>query len=238
MNEQERAYNTPDFAIDIPDLERVGDTLQAKIGASAPDFAAQSLDGETFRLGDLRGKRHVVLMTGSITSPMCAFQIPAMNRLLARFKPRSVDGYLLYTRESHPGERYPHHTSLEQKFAYARDLRRLEDVQFPIVVDTLDGKAHQLYGAWPSALFVIHRDGRLVYRSNITNGREVEQFLEDLVLADSLESQGVILHTEYSERIARCEADQPTHHRVYERAGQKAFEDYWKFFPVHRNRWP
>ena len=29
-----------------------------------------------------------------------------------------------------------------------------------------------------------------------------------------------------------------THHRVYERAGQKAFEDYWAKRPQNRNRWP
>jgi hypothetical protein len=34
------------------------------------------------------------------------------------------------------------------------------------------------------------------------------------------------------------EADQATHRRVYERAGQTAFEDYWRKRPQHRDRWP
>jgi len=43
---------------------------------------------------------------------------------------------------------------------------------------------------------------------------------------------------QYSERVLPHEADQATHRRVYERAGPKAFEDYWAKRPQNRNRWP
>jgi hypothetical protein len=108
----------------------------------------------------------------------------------------------------------------------------------PILVDSLDGKIHRSYGSWPNALFVIHQDGRLVYRSNIANDRELRQFLEDLLAADRLAAEGRVLHAQYSERLVGHEADQATHRRVYERAGTKAFEDYWQRRPENRNRWP
>ncbi|MFB3062788.1 MAG: hypothetical protein ACE10C_15615 [Candidatus Binatia bacterium] len=94
------------------------------------------------------------------------------------------------------------------------------------------------YGPWPNALFVIHRDGRLVYRCNMMNSPELRQFLEDLSNADRLVAEGIMVHTEYSERVVGHEAEQKVHHRVYERAGPKAFEDYWKVRPHLRNRWP
>jgi len=238
MNEEEREYNTPEFVFAGSRPENAGETMPAEIGAMAPDFQAPTLDGVTVRLSDLRGKRHVVLMTGAITSPMCAFEIPALERLHEELESQGVSFFLLYTRESHPGERYPHHTSWEQKLAHARDLRRLEDVRFPILVDSLDGKIHRSYGTWPNALFVIHRDGRLVYRTNMANAQELRQFLEDLLTADRLSAEGRMLHTQYSERLVGHEADQATHRRVYERAGPKAFEDYWKSRPHLRDRWP
>jgi alkyl hydroperoxide reductase subunit AhpC len=239
MNDQAKAYNTADFSLKMPDMSRLGDTMPVRAGMVAPEFEAPTLDGRVVRLSELKDKRHVVLMMGSITSPMCAIAMPAMNRLYQQFGGQGVDFYLLYAKESHPGEHYPHHTSLEQKFAHARDLQRLEDVRFPILVDGLEGRIHRSYGPWPTSAFVIHRDGRLVYRSTIVSPEELEQYLGELIVSDGLRvNPDRIPHTGYSERVVEHEADQATHHRVYERAGPKAFEDYWQVFPALRGRWP
>ena len=120
MNEEERAYNLEEFAAAAPSPANPGQTMAAKVGVAAPEFEAVELDGSIVRLSDFRGRRHVVVMTGAVTSPMCA-------------------------------------------------LRRRRS---------------------------------------------------------------------YSERVVPHEADQATHRRIYERAGPKAFEDYWAKRPQNRNRWP
>jgi peroxiredoxin len=225
MNDAERTYNAEAFVAAIPTPTNPGETLAAKVGVMAPDFAAPALDGTMVRLSDFRGKRHVVIMTGAVTSPMCAFEVPAFNQLQREFQDRDVSFFLLYTRESHPAENYPSHSSWEQ-------------VQVALIVDSLDGEIHRSYGTWPNALFVIHRDGRLILRSNMANHGELRQFLDDLMAADQAAAEGRVLHLQYSERIIPHEADQATHRRVYQRAGTKAFEDYWAKRPQHRNRWP
>ena len=169
MNDEERNYNHEEFAAAAPTPVNPGETMPAKAGVLAPDFEASTLDGTVIRLSDFRGKRHVVIMTGAVTSPMCAFEVPAFNQLHQEFASRDVSFFLLYTRESHPAENYPSHSSWEQKLAHARDLQQLENVRFPILVDSLDGKIHRSYGTWPNALFVIHKDGRLIFRSNMAN---------------------------------------------------------------------
>lgn len=237
MNEQERAYNSAEFAVGAS-LNNPGETMAAKVGVPAPEFEATTLDGKLVRLGDFRGQRHVVMMTGAVTSPMCAFEVPALNRLQDDCADKAFVFFLLYTRESHPAENYSAHTSFEQKLAYARDLQRLEDVRLPILVDPLDGRIHRAYGLWPNALFVIHKDGRLIFRSNMANPTELRQFLEDIIAAEKAAAEGRVLHLQYSERVIAHEADQATHRRVYERAGQRAFEDYWAKRPQNRNRWP
>jgi len=237
MNDEERAYNLEEFAASAP-LVNPGETLAAKVGVAAPDFELACLDGPPVRLSDFRGKRHVVIMAGAVTSPMCAFEIPAFNQLQEEFASREISFFLLYTRESHPAEHYPSHGSWEQKLAHARDLKRLENVRIPVLVDSLDGKIHRSYGIWPNAVFVIHKDGRLIFRSNMANHRELRQFFEDLIAADDAAAAGRVLHMQYSERVIAHEADQATHRRIYERAGPKAFEDYWAKRPHNRNRWP
>lgn len=238
MNEEERHYNLAEFAAAAPTGANPGESMAARVGLPAPDFSVPTVDGAMVHLSDLRGKRHVVMMTGAVTSPMCAFEVPAFNQLHHEFEGRGVSFFLLYTRESHPAENYSSHRSWEQKLSCARDLQRLEEVQFPIIVDDLDGKIHRSYGTWPNALFVIHKDGRLIFRSNMASHSELRQFLDDLMTADCAAAEGHVLHLQYSERVMLHEADQATHRRVYERAGPKAFEDYWAKRPQNRNRWP
>src|SRR5512141_1424149 len=121
MNDEERAYNLEEFAAGSTSTNP-GETMAAKIGVAAPDFEARTLDGTVVRLSDFHGQRHVVIMTGAVTSPMCAFEVPAFNRLQQDFDGRRVSFFLLYTRESHPAENYASHTSFDQKRSYARDL--------------------------------------------------------------------------------------------------------------------
>lgn len=238
MTDEERAYNSKEFTAAAPAPTNPGETLTAKVGIAAPDFEVSTLDGKIVRLSDFRGKRHVVMMTGAVTSPMCAFEVPALNQLQQDFNGQGVSFFLLYTRESHPAENYAAHGSFDQKLAYARDLQRLEHVRFPVIVDHLDGRIHRAYGIWPNALFVIHKDGRLMFRSNMANSRELRQFLGDLLAAEKAAAAGQATHLQYSERVLPHVADQATHRRVYERAGPKAFEDYWSKRPQNRNRWP
>jgi peroxiredoxin len=238
MTDEERTYNSEEFTAAATAPTNPGETLAAKVGVAAPDFEAPTLDGNIVRLNDFRGKRHVVMMTGAVTSPMCAFEVPAFNRLQQEFEGRDVSFLLLYTRESHPAENYAAHSSFEQKLSYARELQRLEDVRFPIIVDHLDGRIHRAYGVWPNALFVIHKDGRLIFRGNMANDHELVQVLDDLLAAEKAAADGKVTHLQYSERVLPHVADQATHRRVYERAGPKAFEDYWAKRPQNRNRWP
>ena len=237
MNEQERTYNLAEFAAGAS-VTNPGETMPAQVGDPAPEFAAQALDGTTTRLSDFRGRSHVVMMTGALTSPMCAFEVPALNGLQDEFSNKNFSFLLLYTRESHPAENYGAHESFEQKLSYARELQRLENIRLPIIVDHLDGRIHRAYGPWPNALFVIDKDGRLIFRSNMANHRELREFLEDIVAAEKAMAAGRVVHLQYSERVVAHEADQATHRRVYERAGPKAFEDYWTKRPQNRNRWP
>ncbi len=80
MNDAERAYNSAEFAAGAR-AANPGETMPAKVGVAAPEFEAETLDGKIVRLSDFRGSSHVVIMTGAVTSPMCAFEVPELNQL-------------------------------------------------------------------------------------------------------------------------------------------------------------
>ena len=81
-------------------------------------------------------------------------------------------------------------------------------------------------------------DERAIFRSNMANHDELRQFLDDLMTGEQAVAGNEVLHLQYSERVVAHVADRSTHRRVYERAGPKAFEDYWAKRPQYRHRWP
>lgn len=101
-----------------------------------------------------------------------------MNALADRFVDHDVASVFLYTYEAHPGEHYPHLTSMEQKFRHARDLRDVCGVTRPILLDSLDGACHRAYGSMPNMTWVFTRAGMPLYKSDWTDSKSLEHDLE------------------------------------------------------------
>ncbi|MBI4675344.1 MAG: hypothetical protein HY741_27180 [Chloroflexi bacterium] len=101
-----------------------------------------------------------------------------MNAIAERFAPHDVGSIFLYTHEAHPGEYYPHLTSMEQKLRHARALREVLSVTRPIYVDALDGACHRAYGSMPNMSWVFTRTGNPIYKSDWTDSRSVENAIE------------------------------------------------------------
>lgn len=100
-----------------------------------------------------------------------------MNALAEKYADRDVGSIFLYTHEAHPGEYYPHLTSMEQKFENARALRDELNVTRPILVDALDGACHRAYGSMPNMTWIFSRVGTPLYKSDWTDVNSVENAL-------------------------------------------------------------
>jgi hypothetical protein len=102
---------------------------------------------------------------------------PSMNDIAERYAADNVGSIFLYTHEAHPGEHYPHHTSMARKLAHACALRDELGVSRPILVDSLDGACHRAYGSMPNMTWIFARSGMPVYKSNWTDANSVENAL-------------------------------------------------------------
>ena len=92
-----------------------------------------------------------------------------MNALAEELATADVGSIFLYTNEAHPGENYPHLTSMTQKAAHARDLRDVLGVTRPIYLDALDGACHRAYGSMPNMTWIFNRAGLPIYKSDWTD---------------------------------------------------------------------
>jgi hypothetical protein len=228
------AYNRPSYSKEeyrhIQELSNLDFQPALHVGDMAPDFSVTDLAGNPVRLSDFRGAKHVVFEFGSITSPIFINDLTDLDRLHGKFESSDVQFMAIYVREGHPAENYPAHTSLEQKISHARDLKRLENVRFPVVVDSLAGDVHHAYGMRPSPVWVISKEGRIVHKSSWLIADKLELVLEHLVRSEKWIAEGLRTRRVYEETWTELWINRSVHERVLNRAGPRARQEVVQAF--------
>jgi hypothetical protein len=153
---------------------------------------------------------------------------PSMNALAERFAPQGVGSVFLYTHEAHPGEHFPHLTSMAQKFAHARALRDQLGVTRPIALDALDGVCHRAYGSMPNMTWLFNRAGTAVYKADWTDSHSVENailYFLDVMQRRRGRERLVPFHVE---RLDYRSSDPDGFRQGLERSGPKAVTEFYK----------
>jgi hypothetical protein len=166
---------------------------EVRVGTEAPDFALPDLGGNTVRLSSYRNKSNVVLMFGSVTCGTTATQLragkPSIRARYARYKKKGFEFFLIYSKEPHPGENILQPTTFEKRAKNAARLQQEEKVNFPILIDTPDNVVRNAYRGWSNGLFLVKKEGLLVFRSSWTHGPELAQVLHDLYAWERLKPE-------------------------------------------------
>ncbi len=152
-------------------------------------------------------------------------EVSPLNQLYQRFRDVGFEFLTVYVREPHPGEHYHEHRTWDEKLTYARDCQRQDMIQNPLVVDDLEGTVHRGYGEMPNMIYVVGKDGRIVYRSMWTDHQEIQSVLENLVQVDEAELNGVRLRASYTEKLHYGGYGPEINDKVLGRAGPKAALD-------------
>lgn len=153
------SYNYATFAPDHYDLQSADGP---DVGQRAPDFTLHTADGQPHRLLDFAGEA-LVLELGSVTCPLFLSRQDGMVAI-ARDYPAASHA-VLYVREAHPGAVIPAHRTMAEKRACARTLTSDLDDPRTILVDDLDGPAHNAYGSLPNAVYIIDRTGTVRFKA-------------------------------------------------------------------------
>lgn len=152
------------------------------VGDPAPDFALTALRLNDFRLdereitrenawrlyepvrlSDFRGKRPVVLVFGSTTSGVRA-ALPALEDLHRTYGDR-VAFLFVYIREggARDGDAWREPETQLERLRIANSFADEVALSIPCVVDGMNDAAMQAYAAHPARLFLVGRDGRIVF---------------------------------------------------------------------------
>lgn len=87
--------------------------------------------------------------------------------------------------------------------AHARKLRELDMIDdIPILLDDIQGTAHLAYGLLPNMVYLIARDGTVVYKSDWTNAHEIDGMCASRLRLDQMKARNVpIIRQGASERL-------------------------------------
>jgi type I thyroxine 5'-deiodinase len=99
-----------------------------------------------------------------------------LNKLYDTWRDR-VAFYAVYIQEAHPSDIWQMASNVREGVVF-RDPRsdgervtaaescvRKLGIRFPALIDGIDNTVERLYTGWPDRLFLIGRDGRLIYKS-------------------------------------------------------------------------
>ena len=153
-----------------------------------------------------------------------------MNSIADRFGELRVGSVFLYTNEAHPGEHYPHLTSMEQKFEHARDLRDKLGVTRPILVDALDGACHRAYGSMPNMSWIFTKAGVPIYKSDWADAHSVENAIDYFLQIVKRRRSGERVVGFQVERLDFRTQDQEGFKTGLERNGPKAVQEFKQAF--------
>jgi len=141
--------------------------LAADVGQPAPEFALQDLDGKVHKLSDYRGKTVVL----EWFNPGCPYVVAAHTKgsLVDLARKQSKDGVVWLAVNSGAPGKQGHGVETNRAAAKAWSM------SYPILVDE-SGAVGKAYGATNTPhMFVVSKDGRLVYKGAIDNSPDAER---------------------------------------------------------------
>ena len=155
-----------------PIATQSSDSGLLKPGTKAPPF--------TFTTGSTKVTQEgpAVIVFGSYTCPQFRFGSPAVNQLYERYQ-KQIRFEMIYIQEAHTnadwqstintrsGVEQPTARNITEKIAYAAACARKLTIPYPLAVDSMDRAVENAYHAWPSATYVIGRDGRIAWSSRM-----------------------------------------------------------------------
>jgi len=149
-----------------------------------------------------------------------------MNAIAEKYASKDVGAIFIYSHEAHPGENYPHLTSMQQKFEHARALRDVLGVSRPILVDSLDGACHRAFGSMPNMTWIFNKSGVPVYKSDWTDSHSVANALDYFLAVFDRRRAGERLAPFHVERLDYRESDREAFYRRLAENGEKAVSEF------------
>lgn len=154
-----------------------GDLLP--VNAVAPAFSLRKFGSAVqVSLKQMLAEKPAIVIFGSYTCPQFRSAAAELNDLYQRYRDQA-QFVMVYVHEAHTSENWqstvnaredivlPPEKTIEEKGQHASLCARKLDLKFPLVVDGTDRQVETAYSGWPSAVYLVGREGRVLWRSRL-----------------------------------------------------------------------
>jgi len=209
-----KSYNYDAFSSNTYNL----DTFSGpKVGSKASNFSLFTLNNTKVDLLDFSGD-YLVLELGSITCPLFQGRREGMSDLVEKYP--NISFSVLYVREAHPGYNIPSHKTINDKLTRASELKNEDGEKRKILIDDIDGEAHDGYGGYPNAIFIINKNNCVVFRSDWNSVPATKVALNKLLRGEPANIKSYFLPVKPTVAI-----------RTLKRSGKGATQDFLRSLP-------
>jgi len=150
-----------------------------RAGQLAPNFSATRMGSDDrVTLAQMRNDGPILLVFGSYTCPNFRGAAETLNRLYPGYKNR-IPFYLIYIREAHSttdwrstrnqreGITLKPATSMSEQQDHATMCVRKLHIEFPTLLDNMNGAAEKAYAAWPSKAYLVDSRGKILFSTGL-----------------------------------------------------------------------
>lgn len=157
-----------------------------KEGQMAPEFTLKDWSSEQNEVnsGDFKGEKVVVLMFASSTSWPYVEQIVSLEDLVKRQDRNKVEFLTIYVREEDTSWQPKDYFEREQR---AKALRFQMGVHThlrmkqKVLIDEMDDRVFKAYGEKHNSAFIIDRDGKIFFKTEVVKVADLEEQLRKLL---------------------------------------------------------
>lgn len=137
-------------------------------GSGAPDFALNGLDGKVYTLGQLRGKKPVVLNFWASWCPPCQYEAPILVELYEKYRDKI--------------EIYAIDLLVQDDLEDVKTFVEAYGYEFPVLLDKKGNVARQYRVVGIPTSYFIDKAGQIKYRLvGVTTPANLEKMFQSLI---------------------------------------------------------
>jgi hypothetical protein len=173
--------SAPEFTLPLAQSSEEAKAIaqrQKQAAGSKGNAAKTNVTPKTISLKDIRAKKPVVLIFGSVTCPPFRRALDGIDDVAHDFHDQA-EFLFVYIREAHPDSvlslvgdkqtatltKVPQATTTKERTEAAVACGLTLNLDMPIAVDAIDNKVGRAYAGWPNRMVVVGTDGKILFAS-------------------------------------------------------------------------
>ena len=154
---------------------------QLAVGTPVPNLPVYGRDRKRVGLHSLLKDQYTVIVTGCLSCPRYLRSYQTVEAVAQDYRKKGVGFYYVYQTLAHPENHgYVNAFKIEERFMQIEHAERTLGTKISWVADTLQNDVKTFFAGTPNSMFVLDREGKIVFREPWSDGDQLRDALANL----------------------------------------------------------